>query len=429
MIYVLNDECKPLMPSKRGSRFRRLLKEGFAEIISTTPFVVKLNYKTPNGVQPISLGVDCGTAHVGLSACTDKEELFAAEAKLRTDIVAKLSTRREQRRTRRNRLRHREARFDNRRASKKQGWLAPSVREKVNSHLLLVSKVCEMLPITEIHVEVGNFDAQRIKNPDIKEEEYQHGEQLGFWNVREYVLARDGHTCQICHGKSKDRVLNVHHIESRKTGGDAPNNLVTLCETCHKALHRGEVTLRRKRGTALRDAAVMNTFKERVLAELSERHQIPVMLTYGYITKCNRIRYGTDKSHVGDARMISKRFNARPSMERWLFVRVRRHNRQLHKANKLKGGRLKRNQAPYLVNGFRLNDMVLYNGMEYVIKGRRTSGYFSLGENGGRMVIPSVSHKKITFVRESRGWAVTKRKVGVSSPTEQSSEGVSTPKI
>src|SRR6266699_2908506 len=61
---------------------------------------------------------------------------------------------------------------------------------------------------------------------------YQQGPQLGFWNVREYVLFRDGHTCKWCLGKSGDKIFNVHHIESRKTGGDSPDNLITLCETC-----------------------------------------------------------------------------------------------------------------------------------------------------------------------------------------------------
>ena len=55
--------------------------------------------------------------------------------------------------------------------------------------------------------------------------------------------------------------MNVHHLESRKTGGNAPNNLITLCETCHKAYHRGEIQLKAKRGTSLRDAAVMSIMR------------------------------------------------------------------------------------------------------------------------------------------------------------------------
>ncbi|MDR1536485.1 MAG: hypothetical protein LBU32_00520 [Clostridiales bacterium] len=47
----------------------------------------------------------------------------------------------------------------------------------------------------------------------------------------EYVLFRDGH---MCHGRKncKNHILNVHRIESRKIGGDAPNNPAALCEDC-----------------------------------------------------------------------------------------------------------------------------------------------------------------------------------------------------
>ncbi|MDR1542085.1 MAG: HNH endonuclease [Clostridiales bacterium] len=44
----------------------------------------------------------------------------------------------------------------------------------------------------------------------------------------------------MCHGRKgcKNPILNVHHIETRKIGGDAPNNLITLCEDCHNG-YRG----------------------------------------------------------------------------------------------------------------------------------------------------------------------------------------------
>ncbi|MFQ9937601.1 MAG: hypothetical protein ACLRW2_03800 [Parasutterella excrementihominis] len=71
-------------------------------------------------------------------------------------------------------------------------------------------------------METASFDTQLLKNPDISGKEYQEGEQLGFWNIREYVLCRDRHVCQHCYGRSKDPVLNVHHLESRRTGGIRP---------------------------------------------------------------------------------------------------------------------------------------------------------------------------------------------------------------
>ena len=144
--------------------------------------------------------------------------------------------------------RYRAPRFNNRLRTKRKGWLAPSVENRINAHLSRIEAVLRLLPVTKITVETASFDTQLLKNPDIAGKEYQEGEQLGFWNVREYVLFRDRHVCQHCYGRSKDPVLNVHHLESRRTGGDSPGNLITLCETCHKELHRGEITLKAKRG-------------------------------------------------------------------------------------------------------------------------------------------------------------------------------------
>lgn len=125
-------------------------------------------------------------------------------------------------------------------------------------------------------METANFDIQKIKNPQISGTEYQQGEMLHFWNVREYVLFRDGHVCQCCKGKSKDNILNVHHIKTRQTGGNAPNNLVTLCETCHRKYHKGEIELSKtiKRGRSFKDAAFMGIMRWGFYDELKEYIQM-----------------------------------------------------------------------------------------------------------------------------------------------------------
>ena len=171
----------------------------------------------------------------------------------------------------------------------------------------MIAKVHKILPISKIIVEVASFDIQKIKNPEISGAEYQQGEQLNFWNVREYVLFRDGHQCQCCKGKSKDKILNVHHIESRKTGGNAPNNLITLCETCHDGFHKGTIKLPKtiKRGMSFRDATFMGIMRWAFYNKLKELYQ-NVSLTYGYITKNTRIKNNLPKEHYIDARCISE---------------------------------------------------------------------------------------------------------------------------
>jgi N6-L-threonylcarbamoyladenine synthase len=104
-----------------------------------------------------------------------------------------------------------------------------------------VKEVHKILPISKVIVETAAFDIQKIKKPNITGTEYQQGDQFDFWNTREYVLFRDNHECQHCNDKSGDKVLGVHHLESRKTGGDSPDNLITLCETCHTKYHQRKI--------------------------------------------------------------------------------------------------------------------------------------------------------------------------------------------
>ena len=112
--------CKP-------AKARHLLRDGKARVVRRTPFTIQLTIATGENVQPIHLGVDAGSKHIGLSATTEKEELFSSEVELRKDITDLLSSRREMRRARRNRkTRYRAPRFDNRVHAKNKGWLAPT---------------------------------------------------------------------------------------------------------------------------------------------------------------------------------------------------------------------------------------------------------------------------------------------------------------
>lgn len=414
MVYVINKDGHPLMPTTRHGKLRRMLKSGLATVVRRCPFTIKLVTETETKVQPVSLGIDAGSKHIGVSATTKDKVLYESDVELRNDIVDLISSRRELRRGRRNRkTRHRAPRFDNRRRGDE--WLTPSVAQRVNTHLTMVRKVCSLLPISEITVETASFDIQKIKNPDINGTEYQEGEQLNFWNAREYVLFRDGHTCQCCKGKSKDKILNVHHIESRKTGGDAPNNLITLCETCHKGYHKGTVKLPKtiKRGMHFHDAAFMGIMRWAFFNKLKEEYTakgIPVHMNYGYIIKNTRIENGLPKEHYIDARCISGNPKAKSTGEVFYQKKIRCHNRQIHKLTILKGGIRKRNQAEYKVKDFRLFDKVSYNNKEYFIFGRRQSGFFDIRSLSGEKVNNgSISCKKLKFAA-TRTYHLTERR-------------------
>lgn len=412
MVYVISQNGQPLMPTENHAKVRILLKNKKAKVIKRCPFTIQLLYDTTNYTQDITLGVDSGSKHIGLSATTRSKVLFESDVELRNDIVNLLSIRRQNRRTRRShKTRYRKPRFNNRR--RKKGWLAPSVQNKVDSHLTVIRKVHEILPITKIIAEVASFDIQKIKNPTISGTEYQQGEQLGFWNVREYVLSRDGHICQCCKGKSKDKILNVHHIESRHTGGDAPNNLITLCETCHTGYHKGIVKLPKTihRGMSFKDAAFMGVMRWAFYNKLKEIYP-NVNLTYGYITKNTRIKNSLPKEHYTDARCISGNPKAISSSTVYYQKKVRCHNRQIHKNTILKGGIRKRNQAPYDVMGFRLFDKVKWKGQNCFIFGRRSTGRMDLRLLNGTKINASVGYKNLKIIEMRKNYLTEQRKVG-----------------
>src|SRR5215472_17327562 len=113
-VYVLNCHGHPLMPCQ-PRKARLLLKEGSAKVVRMVPFTIQLRYGSSGYTQEVSLGVDAGTHHIGLSATTKQSVLFEAEVRPRGDIQALLAARKQLRRARRLRkTRYRQARFLNR---------------------------------------------------------------------------------------------------------------------------------------------------------------------------------------------------------------------------------------------------------------------------------------------------------------------------
>lgn len=425
-VYVQNKRGQPLMPCT-PAKARHLLKGKKAKVITRTPFTIQLLYGSSGYKQPIVLGVDAGSKTIGVAACTEKEVVYAAEVKPRNDVVDLLSTRREFRRARRNRTtRYRQPRFDNRTHSKHKGWLAPSVEVKIQEHITSIKRVCIILPITRVIVETAEFDLQLIKaveqgNPVPQGEDYQKGEMLGHYNVRQYVLFRDNYTCRCCGKSGKGIKLHAHHLESRKTGGNAQDNEITLCDDCHKKLHKGIIInpqLLKRKCRSTRDAVFMGVMRKTLMERLQSELNIPVYETHGYVTKYTRAELlKLPKTHINDAIAIAFGkwgqnigiYHCFTAIEQtYRIVPVRHHNRQLHKATILKGGIRKNNQAPKYVKGFRLWDKVQYNGIECFISGRRTRGCFMLKTLGGKVIHHSAYYKRLRLLERSVNYLIEK---------------------
>lgn len=422
MVYVINKNNKPLMPCS-NRKARLLLKQNKAIVIKRTPFTIKLKYGSSGYIQPISLGVDAGSKHIGLSATTKDKVLFESDVELRNDISDLLLTRRQNRRTRRNRkTRYRQPRFNNRTHSKHKGWLAPSIENKINSHLAIVNRVCKILPITNIIVEVAQFDTQLLKAidnnlPIPQETDYQQGELLGFANLREFCFFRDNYTCMWCKGKSKNKILHMHHWNFwNGDHSNKPSSVITLCDTCNDSKNHKKDTgflwgWTPKITKSYKDSAFMGIMRWTFYNRLKEMHpMVNVKMTYGYITKNTRIKYNLSKEHYIDARCISGNPNAK-SIDNVVYYqkKVRCHNRQIHKNTILKGGYRKSNQAPKYVFGYQLFDKVLYNNKECFIFGRRSSGSFDIRLLDGTKISAGISYKKLKLLEKRKSYLLERR--------------------
>ena len=386
MVYVISCEGNPLMPCSEAIA-RLLLKQGKAKVKRREPFTIKLNYKTTNYTQNLTLGVDTGSGTIGTAVCRDNGDVvYMSEVEVRDDITKKMTRRSKYRRNRRGRkTRYRKPRFMNRKNSKKTNRFSPTVKSKIHSHVKEIEYVKSILPITKIVLETGVFDPHLMKNPalannKLKHWGYQKGPNYGFENTKSMVRYRDKYTCQCCKGKKKDSKLEVHHIVYRSKGGsDESDNLITLCHTCHKELHEGKIQLKLKgkgNGT-LKYATQMNTIRKRLLILYPDAEE-----TFGYVTSANRLRLDIDKSHHYDACVIATGGNP-------FHIKCNLYRKKCIPEGdfqQTKGVRSQQKIPTGKVDGFRKFDKVRYLGKDYFIKGRMSSGYVILMDISGEKI-------------------------------------------
>jgi len=407
MVYVVSKGGSPLMPCK-PARAKHLLKAGEAVVKSMEPFTIQLMIESTEEVQPVTVGVDLGAKTVGVAAVGNGKVFYQGEVVLRTDIHKRMQNRAMYRRNRRGRkCRYRAPRFDNRAASRRKGRLPPSIQSRVDTTVKVVKRITRFLPVSEIVVEVANFDTQAMRaGRRLPNWAYQRGELYQQENVKMYVRARDKYTCQYC-GEIMPKRLEVDHIVPGSKGGPTvPSNLIAACHDCNQAkgsmtaeeFGRPEVQKRVKK--SLRAVAHTQSGKTATLQGLAKI--APVSETYGYITKIDREQMGLPKTHYFDAVVIAARGKASDSLG-WCekMKAVSRGQRQLFKSNPSKGHIFRTCRMSYEVFGFRLNDKVqMPNGIIGYISRRRKTGSFGVKDING-CELGSVSYKKLRVLKRA----------------------------
>ncbi|MFI6454919.1 RNA-guided endonuclease IscB [Streptosporangium amethystogenes] len=315
-VFVLDAHGHPLDPC-HPARARRLLASGRAAVVRHTPFVIRLKDRTRvnSTVQGVTVGIDPGSRHTGVAVFTEHRGSRAGKYAIQLDhrgaaIRDRLAARAAYRRSRRSRnLRYRAPRFNNR--TKPQGWLAPSLRHRVDTTLSWVSRLTRWAPVRAVQVERVAFDTHALSaGRPLEGVEYQQG-TLAACEVREYLLTKWGRACAYCGAIGVP--LNIDHIHPRSRGGsDRIGNLTLACIPCNQTKNATVVQeflkdepvllakILRQAKAPLRDAAAVNATRWALWRALTAT-RLPVATASGGRTKWNRSRTGASKSHTLDA--------------------------------------------------------------------------------------------------------------------------------
>ena len=360
-VYVINKNGNPLMPCK-PAKARHLLRDGKAKVVNRCPFTIKLQWDCEENLQDVTVGIDKGSHLTGFSCVASGQILMSGEIHHRTDIKDKMSARRANRRNRRKRKWYRPARFLNRASSRKSGRLPPSILANVEEVIRVVVKI--PLPIRKIVVEDVMVDIARLNNPNLIGKAYQEATRLDE-NLRIATLMRDGYQCTQC-GK-KNTKLNAHHIVWREHGGkDTIQNLITLCKTCHRKIHRGKLSIEVEGVSGFEDTIAQRTMQGKTYLYQQLGKIADISKVFGYQTSAFRKERNLPKSHDIDALCVATlQTGDRVAYHRENFYTIKfrpSQTRRIYHDLPRKGLGRVRYQVNASLNGFRKGDIVLVKG-------------------------------------------------------------------
>lgn len=348
IVYVLDKNGKPLIPTTRYCHVKKLLKSGKAVCINNNPFTIRLKYniKDPK-VQTLIFKLDTGRENIGIAVTNENTCYFRGNFKTNNKSVTKnMSERRQYRNERRRHRRIRKQRHsirtgnqfktgnnDTLRSKKKclskninypkmeeginckvckgkesrfanrkrlDGWLTPSVRQLVQVHVGIVKLIASFLPISQVNIERVSFDFQKLENINIKAWEYSKGPLYGYKDYKDYIDDYQDCKCLMCNNK----IERYHHIVPRhKDGSDSVKNIAGLCEKCHEKVHTNskyeKELAKLKEGCGKQKISLLNSCMSVIIDEIAKLYQVKV--TTGVETYHKRLELGLEKDHCNDA--------------------------------------------------------------------------------------------------------------------------------
>ena len=403
-VYILNKQGKPLMPTTRCGKVRKLLKGGKAVVVRSNPFTIRLKYDTDNIVQDLYLGIDTGRENIGVGVsdskgnCVYLSELKTNNKMIKKNMQERLSFRRERRRNHRitkqrkairdnvtikngnedilrtkktckskeisyhgmdKRITHKvikgkEAKFNNRK--REDNWLTPSARQCIQMHMNVVRAAMRLLPISHIVLERVSFDFQKLENENIKAWAYGKGVLYGYKDYKEYINEQQQGKCLLC---ETNKIEYYHHITKKKDNGiDNVSNIAGLCYDCHygpKGVHNSidseDRLLELKNGLKQKyQIGLLNSVIPTLIENLTsfcKNKYITFSITNGLETSKTRKLLGLSKCHSLDGYCIS--LSNRGTNLNSIFPKAIYQQQRFKK--KSNNNILKRNQREYYYKG------------------------------------------------------------------------------
>lgn len=223
-VFVLDVNGKPLTPCI-PKRARLLMKQNKAKPIWNKfgEFGIQMLVESGNDTSEVILGIDNGTKFEGYSIICDKTNNFNVMWKLpdKQKLVKKLEERRRLRRARRFRnCRRREARFNNR---SKEGFIAPSQLQVVQSRLKAIKELFKCYPISKVAFEDVKFNHKK----------YRYGKnfttmEVGKIMIKNFIVNKVGRANLISFGGYETKELR-DKFNLRKTSDKAKQSFYSHC--------------------------------------------------------------------------------------------------------------------------------------------------------------------------------------------------------